>query len=155
MRKFLGWTIAAFILVIGLGTVSQFGFVQTASVNAQPLRTQNVWRQIYQRLPDLPLENQYISQETGQVAIDNTLIRRIIRYHVVQKGRPATYRLDWKLTLADYLGINEYMDIDRYSGANNLTQNPMLGDQAAVKRLTRAQRDALVQALVDVMKATR
>jgi len=155
MRKFLGWTIAAFILVIGLTTVSQLLLIQPAPVNAQPLRIHNAWQQVYQRLPDIPLENQYISKVTGQVAIDNTLVKRIIQYHVFQKGRPTIYRLDWKLTLADYLGINEYMDVDLYSGANNLAQNPMIGDQLAVKRLSRAQRDALVQTLVDVMKSAR
>jgi hypothetical protein len=160
MRKFLGWTIAAFIVVICLSAVSQLWFIQpipvnAQPVNAQPLRVQDVWQQVYQRLPDIPLENQYVSRETGNVENENTLVRRIVQYHVFQKGRPITYRLDWKLTLADYLGINEFMDQDRYTGANTLTPNPLAGDQAAVKRLTRAQRDALVQTLVDVMKSTR
>ena len=64
-------------------------------------------QQIYAQLPDLPLENQYIDQETGDRDEANTLVRRLIVYHLLVKGRPPFYRLDWKLTLADYLGANE------------------------------------------------
>jgi hypothetical protein len=126
---------------------SQFnGFVPAAL--AQRIETETVWKQIYQQLPDLPLENQYINKETGKVSPDNTLLSRLIRYHIYIKGRPATYRLDWKLTLADYLGVNERMEPNTYPSASALRTNPMQGDITAIRSLTRTQRDALVNALV-------
>lgn len=117
---------------------------------AQMYGTQDVWRQVYQRLPDLPLENQYISKETGKQASENTLVGRIIRYHVYVKSRPPNYRLDWKLTLADYLGANELIQESLYPGYDTLQKNPMQSDRAVIERLNRAQRDALVQALVSL-----
>ncbi|MBD1903595.1 hypothetical protein H6F83_27220 [Coleofasciculus sp. FACHB-125] len=117
---------------------------------AQMYGTQDVWRQVYQRLPDLPLENQYISKETGKQASENTLVGRIIRYHVYVKSRPPNYRLDWKLTLADYLGANELIQESLYPGYDTLQKNPMQSDRAVIERLNRVQRDALVQVLVSL-----
>ncbi|MDV2997135.1 MAG: hypothetical protein N4J56_006840 [Chroococcidiopsis sp. SAG 2025] len=37
-----------------------------------------------------------------------------------------------------------------YPGAKTLRQNPLEGDRAAINRLNRSQRDALVQTLVNV-----
>jgi hypothetical protein len=112
--------------------------------------TRNVWKQVYQKLPNLPLENKYVSRETGKVNPDNTLVDRLIRYHLYVKGRGPNYRLDWKLTLADYLGANELLQENLYPGADALRQNPLEGDRAAIARLNRKQRDALVQTLVSV-----
>ncbi|TAF39726.1 MAG: hypothetical protein EAZ69_00400 [Oscillatoriales cyanobacterium] len=104
----------------------------------QQLRAQDAWKFVYEKLPDLPIENNYISKETGKVDPNNTLVGRLIRYHVFVKGRPPNYRFDWKLSLADYLGATpDYL-------------NPMERDRAAIQSLNRKQRDALVQALVDV-----
>jgi hypothetical protein len=111
---------------------------------------QDAWRQVYQRLPNLPLENQYVSKETGKVNENNTLVGRLMRYHVFVKRRPSTYRLDWKLTLADYLGANDYLVESLYPGASDLRENPMEGDRKAIEKLTRAQRDALVNVLVSI-----
>lgn len=116
---------------------------------AQRVSPDTVWQQVYQQLPDFPRENQYVSVETRKVAADNTLVGRLIRYHVYVKGRPPVYRLDWKITLADYLGINERIDEGSYPSRNTLKPNPIEGDLAAVRRLTRQQRESLVQALVD------
>lgn len=115
----------------------------------QPIRTDGVWQQVYQQVPDLPLENQYVSTETGKVATDNTLVGRFIRYHIYVKGRPPYYRLDWKISLADYLGLNEFMNEPEYPSGNRLRQNPMESDIAAIRKLTRSQRLQLVQALTD------
>ncbi|NJO41413.1 MAG: hypothetical protein HC769_13695 [Cyanobacteria bacterium CRU_2_1] len=117
---------------------------------AQRFDIDNAWRQVYEQLPDLPLENQYVSQETGDVAQENTLISRLIRYHIYTQGRPPQFRLDWKLTLADYLGVNERMVASAYPSADTLDINPMQGDVAAIQSLDRAQRDALVQILVNI-----
>lgn len=105
---------------------------------------------IYQRLPDLPLENQYVNVRTGVVDPTSTLADRLVRYHVYTKGRITQYRLDWKLTLADYLGANERMDAERYPFANRLTVNPMAGDREVIVGLNRRDRDQLVQVLVEV-----
>lgn len=112
--------------------------------------TRDLWKQIYQKLPDLPLENKYVSKETGRVNADSTLVSRLIQYHVYVKGRPPNYRLDWKLTMADYLGANEVMQESGYPGAKTLQQNPIDGDRAAITRLNRKQRDALVQSLANI-----
>jgi hypothetical protein len=116
-----------------------------------PVRPQEVWRLVYQYLPDFPLENTYIAKETGKVASENTLVGRLIRYHIYVKGRPPNYRFDWKLTLADYLGVTpDYLVEDVYPGVDNLQKNPMERDRDVIQSLNRSQRDALVQVLVDI-----
>lgn len=121
-----------------------------APTTAQQIRPQDVWQQVYQMLPDLPLENQYISRETGKLATDNTLVSRLIRYHIYVKGRPPIFRLDWKLTLADYLGAHDLMSESAYPGNDTLRKNPIEGDRAVISRLNRAQRDALINTLVSI-----
>jgi hypothetical protein len=116
----------------------------------QNVKSGDVAPQVYKHLPDLPQENHYVNKETGKVDSDNTLVKRLIRYHIYVKGRPPIYRLDWKLTMADYLGANEHMEQSQYPGADNLQQNPIEGDRAAISRLNRTQRDALVQVLVNI-----
>ena len=118
--------------------------------DAQRITPSDVWQSVYQQLPDLPRENNYISKENGKVAENNTLVSRLIKYHIYTKGRSANYRLDWKLTLADYLGANEIMYDTTYPGNETLRQNPMEGDRKAITRLTRNQRNALVQVLVNI-----
>lgn len=120
------------------------------SAFAQGLGPRDNWRQVYEQLPDLPLENQYIDKETGKVNADSTLVNRLIGYHVYVKGRAPNYRLDWKLTLADYLGANELMLEEVYPGYKTFRENPIVGDRAAIERLSRQQRDALVQTLVSI-----
>lgn len=124
-------------------------------VIAQNTRPRDVWQQVYQQLPDLPLENKYVNKETGKVDPENTLVSRLVRYHVYVKGRPPNYRLDWKLTLADYLGENELMGETVYPGYDTLRSNPIEGDRAVINRLNRKQRDALVQTLVNVFNSER
>ena len=120
------------------------------SIEQNVIRPGDVWQQVYKQLPNLPLENKYVNKETGKVDSDNTLVSRLIRYHLSVKGRPAIYRLDWKLTLADYLGVNEEINPSRYPGSDTLRQNPIEGDRAAIGRLSRTQRDALVQVMVNI-----
>lgn len=117
----------------------------------QEVRIGDAWRLVYQQLPNFPLENSYVSKETGKVDPNNTLVGRLIRYHLFVKGRPANYRLDWKLTLADYLGATpEYLEEGVYPGGDVLRVNPMERDRAVIQSLNRAQRDALIQVLVDI-----
>lgn len=123
---------------------------QTAPPPGQT-RIQEAWQQVYKEIPDLPLENQYVNRETGKVDPNNTLVSRLIRYHYFIKGRPVGFRLDWKYTLADYLGINEPMQADGYPGSDNLRKNPFESDRAVIQKLNRKQRAALVQSLVNVL----
>ncbi|MDB9512292.1 hypothetical protein PN499_13960 [Kamptonema animale CS-326] len=117
----------------------------------QELRVSEAWRLVYQQLPDFPKENNYVSKETGKVDPNNTLVGRLIRYHLFVKGRPGNYRLDWKLTLADYLGVTpEFLEESVYPGGDVLRLNPMERDRTVIQGLNRAQRDTLIQVLVDI-----
>jgi hypothetical protein len=140
------------IIAIGLAIASGdtlAGWQPLSAIAQSSIRSEGVWRTVYEQLPDLPQENQYISKETGKVAPENTLVGRLIRYHLYVKGRPPIYRLDWKITLAEYLGLTGALETSDYPGANQLKKNPAEGDIAAIRQLNRAQRDALVQALVN------
>lgn len=125
----------------------QVGLAQTAQDSRQPDRD-NQAQQVYQQLPDLPLENQYVNTTTGRISTTSTLVSRLIDYHIYVRSRSPVYRLDWKLTLADYLGVNQWVNPATYPGNDSLRPNPVVGDLAAIDRLDRAQRDVLVAALV-------
>ncbi len=117
---------------------------------AQRIASSDAWRKVYQQLPEFPLENKYVSKKTGKVSENHTLVRRLIRYHVYIKGRAPNTRLDWKLTLADYLGANEIMYDSSYPGSDTLRENPINGDRTTIKRLNRTQRNTLIQTLVNI-----
>ncbi|MCU0548775.1 MAG: hypothetical protein MUC48_05450 [Leptolyngbya sp. Prado105] len=118
--------------------------------SSRPNRIQEAWQQVYKDNPNLPLENQYVNRETGKVDPNNTLVSRLIRYHYFIKGRPVSYRLDWKYTIADFLGMNDIMQENTYPGAENLRKNPFESDRAIIQNLNRKQREALIQSLVNV-----
>jgi hypothetical protein len=146
-------TLTSIILFIGQAEVRDSGISQL--IGLQPATAQfsippDAGQQVYQRLPNLPLENQYVSRETGKVDVNSTLVSRLMRYHIFVKKRPANYRFDWKLTLADYLGVNEYLVESEYPGSNTLRENPMAGDRLAIAKLNRTERNALVNVLVSV-----
>ncbi len=108
-------------------------------------------RRVYEVLPDLPLENTYIPinpNDGGPPAEEDTLVRRMMLYHLQVAGRSPTDRFDWQLTLADYCDANEPMVAQQYPGAERLTVNPYAQDKAAVQSLSRQQRQALLRALV-------
>ncbi len=119
-------------------------------VAAQSMASSDAWRQVYQRLPEFPLENKYITKKTRKVSENQTLARRLIRYHIYLKGRSPNSRLDWKLTLADYLGANEIIYDSSYPGSDTLSKNPLDGDRAAIASLNRAQRNQLIQVLISI-----
>lgn len=155
--RFLLWQrFTAKMLVLAIATASVLVAAHTISAQtgretaiAQIIRPDGVGQKVYEQLPELPKENQYINKETGKVAEADTLVSRLVRYHLYSKGRPPFHRLDWKLTLADYLGLSGQLDDADYPGGKNLNKNPMDGDLSAIRKLDRAQRNALVQALVD------
>ncbi len=143
-KRLLRWVVTALsVVVLAYAQAADRGIAQSA-------RPRDIWQQVYQQLPDLPKENQYVNKETEQGDSDNTLVARLIQYHIYVKRRPTEYRLDWKLTLADYLGANELMDEEVYPGNDTLRENPIEGDRAAIGRLNRQQRDALVETLVSI-----
>ncbi len=121
----------------------------SGKVFAQTITPEMISEKVYQQIPDFPLENNYLHQETREIAVENTLITRIVRYHQYIKSRPTIYRLDWKLTLADYLGKNEIISENRYP-SRTLTENPLERDRNAIRSLTRQQRDQLVNVLVGI-----
>ncbi|BAZ81843.1 MAG: hypothetical protein VKL60_10280 [Sphaerospermopsis sp.] len=135
------------VLIFGSGN---FDFLSISPAVAQRISPSDIWQLVYQQLPDLSKENQYISKETGKVAENNTLASRLIRYHIYVKGRVPIYRFDWKLTLADYLNANEVIYEASYPGNDSLKQNPLEGDRTAIAKLTRNQRNKLVQVLVNI-----
>jgi len=144
-KRSLLLTLATVIVMAGVffpGLQAELAAQQSVSIG-------DVWPKVYQQLPDFPKENQYISKDTGKQASTNTLVSRLMAYHVYVRGRAPIYRLDWKLTLADYLGINEPIYDSNYPGNETLRKNPLDGDTAVIRRLNHTQRDALVQALVN------
>lgn len=141
----------AFCLGILLSIIGNVGIIhQLPLVVGQDINPEMAAQSVYQRLPDLPLENEYINQKSGQVSPNNTLIMRLIRYHEYVKSRPLKYRLDWQLTFADYFGINEPIQTDRYPGAETLTANPLESDRKIITSLTRSQRNQLIDTLLAI-----
>lgn len=150
--------ILLFILVLGLSIGRNWQEVAQSQnppnpnlprpIVTQTVRIQTVSRLIYTQMPDFPAENQYLNRRTGVVDAEDTLVNRLIRYHIVAKNRAPMLRFDWRLTLADYLDINEPMIEDRYPGTDTLQPEPMRSDRAAVSRLTPTQRTNLINLLV-------
>lgn len=127
---------------------------QTVKVSAQTLRPEEVAPKIYELLPDFPRENHYIRRETNTVDEENTLVTRLITYHQFVKRRPVIFRFDWRLTLADYLGVNESILAESYPGAKTLTINPKTGDKQAIGALNLRQRNQLIAALMSIYQPT-
>jgi hypothetical protein len=117
-----------------------------------PLRVEEAAAIVYQQLPYLPKENQYRRKETGEIDPNHTLISRFIRYHQDFKKRATRYRLDWKLTFADYLGVNESIDPEQYPGKLTLQTNPAASDIKQIQALNRRQRQELVDLLALIYK---
>lgn len=151
-------TLTGVCLLLGTGKVREsgvFNFIGSQPASAQFLRPQDAGQQVYATLPNLPRENQYVSKETGKVNPSDTLVSRLIRYHIYVKQRPPNYRFDWKLTIADYIGANDYLVESQYPGAGTLRTNPMESDVKAIQKLNRSQRDALVNVLVNIFNINR
>ena len=142
------------IFSIALMICAASGLIHIHSTQAQPTPIRRVdpaalSARVYEQMPALPLENQYVSSSTGRVAQDNTLASRIIRYHLYSQKRPTNFRFDWKLTMADYLGAFERMSADNYADYG-LRENPMEADIAVVRGLSREERDRLTNTLYEV-----
>lgn len=119
-------------------------------VMAQSAQRRAIAASVYTLLPEFPLENHYLSTETGVVDEGNTLVYRLIQYHQNVQSRPLTSRFDWKLTLADYMGVNEWIDEDRYPD-RFLQSNPFHQDVEVIRSLNRQQREELTQAVLTAL----
>ncbi|MEL4894339.1 hypothetical protein [Crocosphaera sp. Alani8] len=119
------------------------------SVYSQTIRPEQAAEIVYEKLPNLPKENNYYSTETGEINPNHTLISRFIRYHKDFQRRSPKYRLDWKVTLADYLGVNQSIRESNYPGST-LTSNPLPQDIEVIRQLSRRQRQQLVDSLVEI-----
>ncbi len=156
MNKFIDkfLTLLVFVyLVIDFSFLSPFflSVNRQKSVSfAQTLSPESVSEAVYEQMPTLPKENNYLREETGEKATNNDLISRMVRYHQYVKARPTRFRLDWKLTLADYLGKNEQMREDQYPGYSTLQQNPFKKDREIIGNLTMEERQQLVEILVSI-----
>ncbi len=151
-------TLTGICLVLGKVDIRESSIsklIGAQPANAQIFSPGDSWQKVYERLPNFPRENQYVSKETGKVDENSTLASRLIRYHIFVKSRPPGYRLDWKLTLADYLGAHQYLVESQYPASDTLRQNPMEGDRAAITKLSRKERDALVDVLVSIFNTNR
>ncbi len=137
-------TLATFIVLSSVSALLPGAIAQTA------VSPRKVSEQVYQRLPEFPLENQYLRKDNNKQATESTLVERLIQYHSTVKGRSPQFRLDWKITLADYLGMNDFLVPDAYPGKAFLKANPLESDRAIIRKLNRQQRDSLLQALVDI-----
>ncbi|NJM95478.1 MAG: hypothetical protein HC792_04220 [Acaryochloridaceae cyanobacterium CSU_5_19] len=140
--------LAITLVFLGVGILAGDGMLRSAQ--AQVADPKAVAEQVYRKLPDLPLENTYLRAKSQKPATDSTLVSRLIHYHTMIKSRSPLYRFDWKITLADYLGMNETVLPDTYPSRTFLTKNPIQGDLQAIRQLTRQQRSGLVQALSDL-----
>jgi hypothetical protein len=142
------------ILTIALGATLAIPLGTTPSP-AQSVRVETAAPQVYQRLPNFPLANQYRNRASNNVDPNNTLVNRLIRYHVYRKGRPPTLRLDWKHTIADYFGANETIDPSTYPTQERLSENPLEADRAIMTQLSRRDRETLIQALIAALSPPR
>jgi hypothetical protein len=124
-------------------------FISPSAI-AQTIPPESVAAKVYQQIPELPKENQFINKEFQQADSDNTLISRFVRYHLYVKNRPLNFRLDWKLTIADYFNLNEDIKAINYPGSSTLTTNPLESDRQIITKLNRQQRDRLVDTLIGI-----
>ncbi len=120
-----------------------------SSQRPKRVRRGDIWKAVYQQLPELPREDSYVDRASNQPS-SSTLVQRLLTYHSSTRGRSPYHRFDWKLTLADYLGKNEIMAPELYPSGTRFTQNPMEGDRQALSQLDRAQRDELINAIVSL-----
>jgi hypothetical protein len=146
MRKFILIWVLTIAAIAGLPSWQP---VPQHLALAQSPRLVNVAEEVYRQLPDLPRANDY-ALLNGTPQPDNTLLYRLVYYHTRIKRRSPRYRLDWKLTLADYLGDNEDIIPDQYPGNTTLTENPLRGGRTALDRLNLRQRNALVNLLAAI-----
>jgi hypothetical protein len=143
-RKSLLYYLLAFLTCLLVVWISPSSVAQSVSA----LRPESSAEKVYLAFPNLPKNNDYKKVENGALNTESTLISRLIRYHQDVKKRPTDFRVDWLLTMADYLGVNEPIKSGQYPGYLTLQTNPMQDDIKIIRSLTRDQRRSLVDFLV-------
>ncbi len=141
LRRSSRFSLAMALMALGLGW---HGIPASAQLRLVPEATE----QVYAKMPQLPRGSDYTPTSDAVGQGESTLVQRMMQYHMQLAGRPATSRMDWRLTLADYLDINEPMLAQRYPGATSLDPSPYNDDKAAIQSLSRRERYDLVDALV-------
>ena len=135
---------------VGFGAILAFLPIHIHPVSAQRIRDiPERTAQIYELLPDLPLEDSYVSLN-GEVMANSSWVQRILLYHIQTKGRLPNSRFDWRMTFADFLGANLPMYTNQYPGADIFAQNPLNGDRDLFQTLTRQERNQLLAAFLQV-----
>ncbi len=127
-------------------------WVPSSLAQRTSLRPEAVAADVYQSLTYLPKSNDFKRSDTGEVNSESTLVSRFIRYHQDIKKRATEFRLDWQLTMADYLGYNEPVKPDRYPGYSTLQINPIEADLKDIRSLNRVQRQAFIDLIADLYK---
>lgn len=94
--------------------------------------------QIYELMPDLP-----------EASEDGKWLQRVLLYHVRTKGRLANSRFDWRLTFADFLGVNDPIYTDQYP-PDGTEVNPLNGDRDLFQAMTRHDRNEFLAAILEV-----
>ena len=101
---------------------------------------------IYELMPELPLEDNYVSIN-GEVMSGSNWLKRLLLYHIQTQGRLPDSRFDWRMTFADFLGANEPIYANQYPGAASFATNPLNRDRELFRALTRQERNRLLEAL--------
>lgn len=123
----------------------------SAAVAQRQPRPDEIGALVYEQLPNLPRENTYIGVRSREVRPNDTFVSRLVRYHQQLQNRRLGSRLDWKITIADLLGVNGVISPEQYPGFETLTPNPLEGDLTVLTRLSRAERDRLIDAILAVV----
>jgi len=142
-RRSILYSLLACLVVLLLTLTPQSSLTQSSTLHPESSSDK-----VYQAFPNLPKNNEYKRVENGKINSESTLISRLIRYHQDVKKRPTGYRIDWLLTMSDYLGFNEPIKEGQYPGYSTLQINPMKDDIKIIRSLTRFQRRALLDFLV-------
>lgn len=123
----------------------------SAAEAQRPPRPEEIGQRVYEQLPNLERANGYRGTRSGELRPTDTLVARLIRFHQQLRNRRLASRLDWKITMADLLGVNGVLRPEDYPGFETLTPNPLQSDLQAIAKLTRADRDRLIDAILAVV----
>lgn len=117
----------------------------------RPPRPEEIGQLVYEQLPSLERANTYRGVRSGELRPADTLVSRLIRFHQQNRNRRLASRLDWKITMADLLGVNGVLGPEDYPGFQTLAPNPLQSDLQAIAKLTRTERDRLIDAILAVV----
>ncbi len=135
---------------VGLVVAWQLTLVLPLPVQAQLREIPRITETVYAAMPNLPRLDQF--RTSSGESLETSFVRRLLLYHMRSEGRSLQSRLDWKLTFADYLGINVTMFAQQYPGADQFSENPYNADLDALRALSRAEREQLLAILLEAVE---